>query len=686
MSINKKAAVDTPSNRDTPVQPMSHSSLILFLRRLPALLASAIIVSACSSSGGGQNPTPPPANSGTLQFSSESFQAHEGTVAALTVTRSGGNTGSASITCATVSGGTATASSDYNSTSTILSWTDGESGDKTCHVTLNTDGIVDPAETVNLALSNASGAALGTPSTAVLTISDNDSPGTLQFVSATYTVNEAKGTAAISVSRTGGNAGTVTVNYSTSDGTALSGSDYTATSGTLTWTDGDIGNKSFSIPLVADAVTEGNETIQMALATPGGGATLGSIVNAALTISDNPGTLRFSLADYTISEDGGSITVNVARVGGSNGPAAAQLKIAQPAAGSGELPARGPATPGVDYSVPPTDLLIWPDGDGTPKSYTIPIINNSGIEGEEIIQLALCESSGAPTGSVPVTTITIVEPVDEIPADGVLSNLLDNATGPVPFNIPIDVTFTELLSPTGYNQDSITVSFRPTYITDVSCDPVIDTALSPAGTHSCSQDNTNWFTCQYPGTPSGDLDCRVPGSIAYDAATLTLSFVPTHVVPPIDATITIAVGSVLDQDGHASTPNTLTTLTTSSSNSVVDTQPPSLATRAPGIGAAVPVNAPIYIVLNDFMMNTTTLNTNNYRLSYDNDGTKQYVAGTISFTEATNGVAEEDMTVTFHPACPLRPATVYTVELTDGIRDFARNKLTPTTWTFTTQP
>jgi hypothetical protein len=118
----------------------------------------------------------------------------------------------------------------------------------------------------------------------------------------------------------------------------------------------------------------------------------------------------------------------------------------------------------------------------------------------------------------------------------------------------------------------------------------------------------------------------------------------------------------------------------------VDTQPPSLATRAPGIGAAVPVNAPIYIVLNDFMMNTTTLNTNNYRLSYDNDGTKQYVAGTISFTEATNGVAEEDMTVTFHPACPLRPATVYTVELTDGIRDFARNKLTPTTWTFTTQP
>jgi hypothetical protein len=86
------------------------------------------------------------------------------------------------------------------------------------------------------------------------------------------------------------------------------------------------------------------------------------------------------------------------------------------------------------------------------------------------------------------------------------------------------------------------------------------------------------------------------------------------------------------------------------------------------------------------MMNTTTLNTNSYRLSYDNGGIKQYAAGTISFQAAQQGVGVQDMTVTFHPACPLRPATVYTVELTDGIRDFARNKLIPTTWTFSTQP
>ena len=60
----------------------------------------------------------------------------------------------------------------------------------------------------------------------------------LAFSSATYTTNQAFGTATITVSRTQSSAGPVSVHYATSNGSALAGTDYTATSGTLNFADG----------------------------------------------------------------------------------------------------------------------------------------------------------------------------------------------------------------------------------------------------------------------------------------------------------------------------------------------------------------------------------------------------------------------------------------------------------------
>ena len=59
------------------------------------------------------------------------------------------------------------------------------------------------------------GAALGSQSTATLTITDNDVGGQIQFSAATYTVSEATAVATITVVRTGGAAGSVTVDFAT---------------------------------------------------------------------------------------------------------------------------------------------------------------------------------------------------------------------------------------------------------------------------------------------------------------------------------------------------------------------------------------------------------------------------------------------------------------------------------------
>src|SRR5262249_31951614 len=128
---------------------------------------------------------------------------------------------------------------------------------------------------------------LGTQSTATLTIVDNDAqPGALQFSAAAFSVNENGGTATITVTRTGGSNVPVSVNFATSNGTATAGSDYPATSGTLNFGVGQTRRPS-TIPITDDTLVEGNETVNLTLSTPAGGATLGSQATAVLTIVDN---------------------------------------------------------------------------------------------------------------------------------------------------------------------------------------------------------------------------------------------------------------------------------------------------------------------------------------------------------------------------------------------------------------
>jgi hypothetical protein len=115
---------------------------------------------------------------GTLQFSAPAYSVGEGAGSAvITVTRVGGSSGAVSVTAATVGGGTATAGADYTVTSVSLNWPDGDASSKTLVVPIIDDALVEPSETVNLALSAPTGGAvLGAQATAILTIIDNDAP------------------------------------------------------------------------------------------------------------------------------------------------------------------------------------------------------------------------------------------------------------------------------------------------------------------------------------------------------------------------------------------------------------------------------------------------------------------------------------------------------------------------------
>ena len=70
------------------------------------------------------------------------------------------------------------------------------------------------------------------------------------------------GKVTITALRIGGGSGAVGVSYATADGTATAGSDYTAVAGSLTWVSGDKANKTFTVPILHDALDETNETFR----------------------------------------------------------------------------------------------------------------------------------------------------------------------------------------------------------------------------------------------------------------------------------------------------------------------------------------------------------------------------------------------------------------------------------------
>ena len=110
-------------------------------------------------------------------------------------------------------------------------------------------------------------------------------PGQFHFSLSDFQVNENGGSLLITVNRVGGADGTVTVNYQTNNGTATAGLDFVAANGTLTFNQGET-SKTFQVNILQDTLTEGDETLTLALSSPTGGATLGTPATASLVIHD----------------------------------------------------------------------------------------------------------------------------------------------------------------------------------------------------------------------------------------------------------------------------------------------------------------------------------------------------------------------------------------------------------------
>ncbi|MFN8526793.1 MAG: Calx-beta domain-containing protein [Chloroflexota bacterium] len=335
---------------------------------------------------------------GTIEFSATNYSVGEGAgTATITVNRTGGNAPGVSVNYAT-SDDSAVAGQDYTTTAGTLTFAGGETS-KTFTVPILADTLSEPSEAINLALSTpTNGATLGTIRNAVLTITNDDVAGSLQLSGATYSVAESAGTVTITVTRTGGTASGVTAQYSTGNGTAQAGADYTATTGMVTFGAGDT-EKTFTVPILVDSVAEGAETFTVTLTSPGGGASLGTPTAATVTISDDDtaGVVQLGSATYTFAEGAGNAVVVITRTGGA-------------ASGVGVTYATtdGTARAGSDYTN--TTGTVTFGANETEKSIQIPLLADSLSEGSETLTFALSNPTGGATlGATTTATVTVTD-------------------------------------------------------------------------------------------------------------------------------------------------------------------------------------------------------------------------------------------------------------------------------------
>ena len=223
--------------------------------------------------------TPP-----TVQFKAADFTAGEGSGdATIQVTLNHPSTESITVDYATGSG-TATPVSDYTPQTGTLTFASGVIS-QTFQVPIIQDSLDEADETVPLTLSNVSlNASLGTPYTATLTILDDDEPVQVAFSSDAYSVAESDGSKLITVMLDAESGQEVKVNYTTSDGSAEAGLDYTTKSGTLTFAPGET-LKTFSVVVLVDGKPESDETVNLTLSVPVN-ATLGTPYRSVLTITN----------------------------------------------------------------------------------------------------------------------------------------------------------------------------------------------------------------------------------------------------------------------------------------------------------------------------------------------------------------------------------------------------------------
>ena len=271
-----------------------------------------------------------------IQFSQTEFSTTESIeIVSITTTLSNLSALTTTVSYAT-NNGTAIAPNDYLATSGLLTFAPNQAS-QIISITIIDDVLDEIDETFTVELFDPTNASLGTPFTTVVTIIDNDGPEII-FNPLTYHTTEDDGSVLVNVELNVPSVQNITVDYVTQDESAIAGSDYLATNGTLLFMAGEL-TKTIHVAIIDDnTLFEPDETFQVVLSNPVN-ATLGNTMMATVVIEDNDNVNAPPVAVNAPSNPSEPVTVSV------NTPAGVVVIVLENVTGSGFLTTHVSITP-----------------------------------------------------------------------------------------------------------------------------------------------------------------------------------------------------------------------------------------------------------------------------------------------------------------------------------------------------
>ena len=479
-------------------------------------------------------------------------EGNDGTdTAVFTVSLSAASTLPITVNFATANG-TAIAGSDYQATSGTLPFAPGTTT-QTLTVPILGDTLDEPNETFTVTLANPTNATLATAQ-ATGTIVDDDVAPTLSIsppVSPVTEGNSGPTPATFTMSLSAASTLPITVNFATANGTAIAGSDYQATSGTLPFAPGTT-TQTLTVPILGDTLDEPNETFTVTLANP---------TNATLATAQATGTIVDDDVAPTLS-----ISPPVSPVTeGNSGPTPATFTISLSAAST--LPitvnfatANGTAIAGSDYQATSGTLPFAPGT--TTQTLTVPILGDTLDEPNETFTVTLANPTNATLATAQATgTIVDDDVAPTLSISPPVSPVTEGNSGPTPATftislsaastLPITVNFATAngtaIAGSDYQATSGTLPFAPGTTTQTLTVPILgDTLDEPNETFTvtlANPTNATLATAQATGTIVDD-----------DDAPPTLSISPVTVlnnnVASVDIVRSALANEILRYDGH----------------------------------------------------------------------------------------------------------------------------------------
>ncbi|HEU4770341.1 MAG TPA: Calx-beta domain-containing protein, partial [Pyrinomonadaceae bacterium] len=224
-------------------------------------------------------------------------------------------------------------------------------------------------------------------------VNSTTTAGSLQFSFSAIRVIEDVGTITVTVVRTGGSTGSLSVQYATVDGTAVAGQDYTSNTGTLTFAAGET-SKTLQLGILNDATQESNETFTFQLSNTGNPEAVGAPAAVVVTLQDSGTSPLLSFSNVSVVEGNAGTTTDAVFTLTLSAATGRTVSGTYTISNAGATGGTSCSNPGVDYiTQSPGSFTLNPGT--TTSTITVKVCGDTNAEGDESFRIFVSNLTGA---------------------------------------------------------------------------------------------------------------------------------------------------------------------------------------------------------------------------------------------------------------------------------------------------